>query len=291
MEHDVGAVAERVAAEWGRERVVDDELGTLRVGEFGDLLEVNDVVGGILDRLAVKHRNLGVLIDGGLEGLEVSEVNELDLDPEARELVAHEGVSASVDTSGRDEDVSRIQDGPHDGADGAHAGCGRDRGLGLLKERQALLEDLVRRVGQTRVYVRLARLRVARERLGARLRRFELERGRQVDGRVNRVLVLVRVVPGVDAYGSDLRLLWVNGHKGWSGVSAAPARHAVSGRTASFGSIGFRLHVAGALLATAFMGQHTCLRERRTQYGLRGPGWCRVRAAASLIAISETRHF
>jgi len=110
---DVGPPLEGPDEPRRRHRVVDDEGHAVGVGDTRDALDVEDVVAGVADGLAVE--GLGVRAHGRGPGVEVvGVVDERGLDAHLGQRVVEEVVRAAVEGGGRDDvaaGLGQVQDG------------------------------------------------------------------------------------------------------------------------------------------------------------------------------------
>ena len=106
---DVGAPLDRTDQVGGGDGVVDDEGDADLVSESGDPLDVEDVVLGIGDRLAVER--LGIGADRGTPGLKIIGIlDEADLDTELGQGVVEEVVRPAVEARAGDNVIARLRD-------------------------------------------------------------------------------------------------------------------------------------------------------------------------------------
>ncbi len=115
---DVCAVTDRLHHERGRDGVVSDERDAATVGNLGDGLDVDDVAGGVADRLAEDAARR--LVDQPGDRIGAIVLREADLDAEGRQHVCEVGEGCPVELRRYDEICAGAGDRQHRVADGGH---------------------------------------------------------------------------------------------------------------------------------------------------------------------------
>ena len=152
MHDDVRAVVERAQLVRRRERGIDNERDLVRMRDFRDSLDVDEVRVRIADGLDVD--DLRVVLNGILEDLRaLRRIDERRLDAEIGERVLEEVERATVDRRGRDDVLARMDETLNGCRDCRRAGCERERRDAAFERREAFLEHILRRVRQTAVDV------------------------------------------------------------------------------------------------------------------------------------------
>ena len=115
VHHDVSAPLKRADEVRGRDSVVDDERHPDLVGDSCHSLDVEDVVLGVRDRLAVEQ--LGVRAHGCTPRVKIVRIlDKRDLNAELRQRVVEEVVGAAVEARARHHviaDLSDVEDREH----------------------------------------------------------------------------------------------------------------------------------------------------------------------------------
>ena len=151
VDHDVCAVLDGTDQVRGAEGVINDQRQTVLMGEGCNGVDVRDVAVGVAQRLQID--GLGVGLDGVLHLGEVVCIDEGGGDAELGQGVLQQVVAAAVDgLLGNDVVPSLCQrlDGVGDGC-GTGSGC--QSGHAAFQRGDALLEDVLRGVGQAAVDV------------------------------------------------------------------------------------------------------------------------------------------
>ena len=187
VQHDVGSVVHGPEQMGGQERVVDHDLRAGRVGIADDRGRVDDVQGGIGQRLEVD--DVGGLFKGRVELFRIAHVDDLDVEPEAWQFFGHEAPRPAIGRLVADDPGARADEGHHGLGDRSHAAGRGDAASSAFQGTHLLLECRERGIASPEV--------------GA------VHRGRLVDRRCRRVLRLARVDGACDesllfAHGSVL---------------------------------------------------------------------------------------
>ena len=151
VDDDVGAVFERTVQVGGEGGVIDDERDAEFLGDLTHFGEGEDVQARVAEAFSVE--SLGVRLHGLAEVLGIVAVDERHLDAEFRQGVVEEIIGAAVELGDRDDMVAgagEVEDGCGDG--GLAGGVGERTGT-AFEGREALLEDVRRRVHDARVDV------------------------------------------------------------------------------------------------------------------------------------------
>jgi len=197
VDDDVRPVLEG-PVEVGREGgVVDDEGDADLLRDLADLGEGEDVEARVAEAFAVE--GLGVLLHGLAEVLGIVAVDERDLDAELGQGVVEEVVGAAVELGDRDDVVAGagdVEDGRRDRRLTRRMGEGA---RAAFERREALLEDVRRRVHDAGVDV--AEFLQAEE-IGRVFRIPELVAGGLVDRDGARTGGRVRLLAGMEGFGA-----------------------------------------------------------------------------------------
>ena len=151
MYNDVSTVLDRTDEVRSAEGVVDDERQAVLVRDLSDLLDVRNVGVRVAEGLDVD--SLGVVLDRALELCEVVRVNEGGLDAELGQGVREQVVAAAVDGLLRYDVVACLSERLNGVADRCCTGGGCQSCDAALESCNALLENVLRGVGQTAVDV------------------------------------------------------------------------------------------------------------------------------------------
>lgn len=136
---------------WWREGGVDGEQRPGVVGDAGQGGDVGDTEVGVGDDLGVHEPGVGAY--GGAHGVEVGDVDEVDLDAELlREHVGEQSSDAHVDDAGDDGVVAGVEDGEGRGVQRGHAGREHRGGLAVVQPGQLLLQATLVGAVLTRVH-------------------------------------------------------------------------------------------------------------------------------------------
>ncbi len=176
VHRDVGAVVEHAAVDRGGRRVVDDQRQALGMRRVGPGADVDDVELRVADGLGEHETRLVVREPG--DGVGVVGIGPAHLDAVLRQRVREQVVRAPVQRRDRDDVVAGPRDVEHGVGHGGLSGGRRAGSEAALERRDALLEDVPRRVHDARVDV--AR-HLEREQVGGVLGVVELVRRRLVD--------------------------------------------------------------------------------------------------------------
>jgi hypothetical protein len=159
--------------------------------------EGEDVEARVAEAFAVE--GLGVRLHGLAEVLGIVAVDERDLDAQLGQGVVEEVVGASVELGDRDDVVARAGDVEYGRGDGRLAGGVGERARAAFEGREALLEDIRRRVHDAGVDV--AELLQAEE-VRRVLRIAELVAGGLVDRYRARSGGRIGLLAGVQGFGA-----------------------------------------------------------------------------------------
>ena len=151
VDHDVGAVLDGTQQVGRGERGVHDERQAVTMGDLGPTLEVKHVGVGVAERLGIEQ--LGVGLDGGLNGGEVVGTHEGGGEALLNKRVAEEVHRAAVQVGGGHDVVAGRCDVLHGNGDGSRAAGHAKRTHTALERRDALLKDRGSGVGEARVDV------------------------------------------------------------------------------------------------------------------------------------------
>ena len=151
MHDDVSPVLDRPQKVRRRESIVGDQRNPVRMGNLRNGFYINKI--GIRIAETLNEEGLGLGTDRLLEIGQVSGVYESRGDPVRNQSVLKQVVRASVDVLGGNDVVSCTCDIEYRVGDGCGAG-GHGQGADAPFERSdALLEDVLRRIGQTAIDV------------------------------------------------------------------------------------------------------------------------------------------
>eukprot|EP01084_Bolivina_argentea_P309168 534749_1 len=152
-EDDVGAEVEGLHDVGGHVGVVADVDEVLGLGEGGEGSQVDH--GGVGVGGGLGEHQLGVGLDGGLDVLEVGEVNEVEGHAHAGEEDAAGTVGTTVGAVGDDGVVTGAHEGGEDGGAGGHAGAEGGGAVGTLEGGDTVIKGLDGGVGAAGVGVAL----------------------------------------------------------------------------------------------------------------------------------------
>ena len=175
-DHHVGPVLNRAQQVGRREGIVHDERKVVLVRDGGPAFDVEHVGVGVAERFRVEK--LGVVLDGGFDGVKVGRVHERGGKPLFGKGVLEQVERAAVKVGGGDDVVAHRGDILHRDGDGGRSGGDAERPDAALKCGDALLENGNGGVGQAGIDV--ARLGES-EAPGCGRGVLEHEGGRQVD--------------------------------------------------------------------------------------------------------------
>ena len=196
---------QRLLVHRAEQRVVDGDrrpvalLALDPVDRGGNRLQVDQTVGRVGRGLqhdqadaALGHRIGG----GGVDLGRIATVREADrLDAERRQLVADQGLGAAIERAAVQDGVAGPQERQHGGGDRGHAAGEHGRALGLVPDRETVLQDFEVRVVEARIdqprllaLVQLAPAGGEVEEILALLRGLEHESRGQEDRRLERTL-------------------------------------------------------------------------------------------------------
>ena len=151
VDDEVRAVVKRPQKRRRRKRGVHDERKVVPVRDFRILLYVRDVKGGVADRLDKEKPSL--LVYRRFDGPKVVDGGEVHLDARVREDRVELAERAAVEVRGSDNLVASAGDVRDGEEDRRRAGGERLRSRAALERRDALGEDVVRRVHEASVDV------------------------------------------------------------------------------------------------------------------------------------------
>ena len=198
-DHHVGPVLDRAQQVGRREGVVHDERKVVLVRDGGPALDVEHVGVGVAECFRVEE--LGVVLDGGFDGVKVGGVHERGGKPLLGKGVLEQIERAAVKVGGGDDVVADRGDVLHRDGDGGRSGGDAERSDAALKRGDALFKDGNGGVGQAGIDV--ARLGEA-EAPGCGRGVLEHEGRRQVDRHGARIGGGVGVfLAGVDLQGLE----------------------------------------------------------------------------------------
>ena len=222
VDDEVRAVVQRAQQRRRREGRVDDEREVVLLRDGRVALDVRDVEGRVADGLDEDQARL--LVDRGLHGGEVVHRGEVHLDAGVRQDRVELREGASIEVVRRDDLVAGLRDVRDGEEDRRRAGGERLGRRAALECREALGEDVVRRVHEAGVDV--AQLAKAEE-VGAVLRVAEVVGGGAVHGDGARVgrRVAVWVLAGVYRQRFNVEVA----HGGTSGLVVSGQWSVVSG--------------------------------------------------------------
>nr|GME03230.1 hypothetical protein AW07_01411 [Ipomoea batatas] len=198
----VDAVNDDIGAQFGRrqdhrrEGVVDDDRGSLVVGNPGELRDVSDGEGWIGDAFEVEDLGFS-LNDGVFHGGEVPDVDERGGDiADPREEMGEQGVGAAVEGTRRHHVIAGAEELEQHRRDRRHAGGGAVGRLGAFHGGHEAANVEHRRVEVTAVdEVIVVRSQLPGEHPPQRLRLHHRERGGGLDGHID-AAVLAELVAG-----------------------------------------------------------------------------------------------
>ena len=199
VDHHVGAPFERAAQVRRREGVVDDERHAVVVGDGRELLDIENVHGGVGHRLAEQQLGVGAEGGGDLVGRGVG-VDVAHLDAEFLEGDREQVHRPAVDGRRAHKMVPRFEQVEQRDERGALAARGAQGPHAALERRNLLLDEGDGRVGDARVHVPVGS---EVEQGGNRIRRIVLVRGALIDGQ-RAGLAVARLVSGMEAGGLEL---------------------------------------------------------------------------------------
>ena len=133
----------------GKGRIVDDRRQPVPVRDVGDLPVVGHVVLGVAGGFDIDGP--GVLVDQLAQGLRLAGIEEPHFDTEFGKGLREKGPRSAVEAGGRDEVLSRVDDGQQRGRDRRlAAGKGQPR-RAAVERRKPLFQHVGRGVHQPRV--------------------------------------------------------------------------------------------------------------------------------------------
>ena len=151
VDDHVGTVLDGAQQVGGGEGGVHDQRHVVAVRDVGPGLKVEHVGVGVAQRLGVEQ--LGVVLDGGLDGVQVGGVDERGGKALVGERVLEQVQRAAVQVGGGHDVVTGGGDVLHRDGDGGRTGCHAQRSDAAFKCGNALFEDADRGVGQAAVDV------------------------------------------------------------------------------------------------------------------------------------------
>ncbi len=144
VDYDVGPVAERLEQKRGGHGVVRDDRNAARMGHLGHGGEIDDVAGGVANRLA--EHGFRPLVDPIGDRLRPVVGREAGLDPEPGKNMGEVCVGGSVEGRYRDEVVAGAQEVEQRHADRGRSRADRHRPDATFQRTDALLEHVDGRV-------------------------------------------------------------------------------------------------------------------------------------------------
>ena len=152
VQHHVGAELDRPLNRGAGERVVDDELCAVAVGELGGRRQVRQGEHGVGRRL--DEQQLRRRLEGAGGRVEIAGVDVREVQPVPPQDALEVAIRAAVRVVGDDDVIARGEKGG-DRRDGRHARGERERALAALNRRDVGFDGRARRVLRPRVLVAL----------------------------------------------------------------------------------------------------------------------------------------
>ena len=151
MHDDVGAKRERAAEIRRGKSVVDQQRDAGRMGDLGDLRDVEHFQPRIADGLADDEP--GVRPDGGTEAVEVARLDETRRDAEARQRVGEEIDAAAIERGGRNDMVAGAKERGDSQMHRRHAARRAHGADAVLQRREPFFQHRIGRIGNARIDV------------------------------------------------------------------------------------------------------------------------------------------
>jgi hypothetical protein len=153
VDGEVGPVAQRLLPERPQERVVDGDgraLAGVRKGGVargGDRLDIDQGIGRVGGAFEVDQAEAalppGAVDDGGDLILRRTGGEIEPADAEPPEDAADQRLGGRIERAGMDDDVARLHEREQQGRDCGHAGREGQRVLGILPDRESVLQNLL----------------------------------------------------------------------------------------------------------------------------------------------------